>query len=135
MSKHTSKWTMAAAAATLVGGLASAAHAYTLGAGGFNGSNYNTGFASCVISNTGPIDVVVKSVKLFDVVGNEIGNPINGAIIHPGQTRDVDSAGPGIYGVGSACSFDLSTKTGVRASFVYSSGLNGSNSVVIPAQK
>ena len=135
MNKHTSKWTMAAAAATLVGGLASAAHGYTLGAGGFNGSNYNTGEASCVVSNTGPIDVVVKSVRLFDTGGNEVGNPVNGAIIHPGQTREVASSSAGIYGIPCACSFDLSTKTGVRAAFVYSSGYNASNSVVIPAQK
>ena len=84
MNKRTKMWTMAAAAAALVGGQG-VAHAATLGAGGFNGSNYNTGFASCMVSNTGPIDVVVKSVKLFDVSGSEVGNPINGAIIHPGQ--------------------------------------------------
>ena len=88
-----------------------------------------------MVSNTGPIDVVVKSVKLFDVSGTEVGSPINGAIIHPGQTREVAYASAGIYGIPCACSFDLSTKTGVRAAFVYSSGFNGSNSVVIPAQK
>ena len=135
MNKRTNMWTMAVAAAALVGGLGSVAHAATLGAGGFNGSNYNTGFASCTVSNTGPIDVVVKSVKLFDVSGSEVGNPINGAIIHPGQTREVDTAAAGVYGIACACSFDLSTKTGVRAAFVYSSGFNASNSVVIPAQK
>ena len=78
---------------------------------------------------------LVKAVKLFDSGGSEVGNPINGAIIHPGQTRAVASASSGIYNIPCACSFDLSTKTGVRAAFVYSSGFNASNSVVIPAQK
>jgi len=62
------------------------------------------------------------------------GNPSDGAIVHPGQTRDVDFASAGASGLPWSCSFDLSTKTGARASFVYTSGYNGST-VVIPAQK
>jgi hypothetical protein len=134
MKKRSNIWTMAAAAAVLVSGLGGVARATVLSAGGFNGSNYNAGSALCVLSNTGNMDIVVKSVKLFDAAGNEVGNPINGAIVHPGQTRDVDFASPGAYGLPCSCTFDLSTKTGARASFVYTSGFNGS-SVVIPAQK
>jgi hypothetical protein len=134
MKKRSNIWTMAAAVAALVGGLGGVARATILSTGGFLGENYNTGTASCVLSNTGTMDIVVKSVKLLDLSGSEVGNPINGAIVHPGQMRDVDSASAGVYGLPCSCSFDLSTKTGARASFVYTSGFNGFT-VVIPAEK
>ena len=132
MKKRSSIWTMAAAVAVLVGGLGGVARATILSAGGFYGDNYNTGSVSCMLSNTGTMDIIVKSVKLFDVSGSEVGNPINGAIVHPGQTRAVASASPGIYNLPCSCVLDLSTKTGARAAFVYTSGFNGST-VVIPA--
>jgi hypothetical protein len=56
------------------------------------------------------------------------------AIVHPGQTRDLVSASSGVFNIPSSCIFDLTTKTGARASFVYTSGFNGFT-VVIPAQK
>jgi len=133
--KKRSMWiTKVAAVAALVGGLGGVAHATILTAGGFYGSNYNAGTAACFISNTGPVDVVVKSVKMFDLTGSEVGSPNNGAIVHPGQSRAVASASAGVDGLPCACTFDLNTKTGVRASFVYYSGFNGFT-VVIPAQK
>ncbi len=136
MTKPFGMWiTKAAAATALVGALGGVAGATGLSAGGFPGSNFNTGVASCVVSNTGLRDVVVNSVSLFDVAGNAVGNPINGAIVHPGQTREVDSASAGAYGIPASCSFDVSTKIGVRAAFVYASGFNGSTVVVIPAQR
>ena len=134
--KMRSMWiTTAAAVAALVGGLAGVAHATILSAGGFPGSNFNTGLASCVVSNMGIRDVIVTSVSLFDISGTAVGNPVNGAIVHPGQTREVVYASAGAYGIPASCSFDLSTKSGVRAAFVYTSGINGSTIVVIPAQK
>jgi hypothetical protein len=132
MKKRSSVWAMAAAVAVLVGGFGGVARATILSAGGFDGENYNTGSASCVLSNTGTMDIIVKSVKLFDLSGAEVGNPLNGAIVHPGQTRAVDSGSAGFFNLPCSCVFDLSTKTGARASFVYTSGFNGST-VVIPA--
>jgi len=79
--------------------------------------------------------VVATSVSLFDISGTAVGNPVNGAIVHPGQTREVAYASADAYGLHASCSFDVSTKSGVRAAFVYTSGVNGSTVVVIPAQK
>ena len=134
MKKRSNIWTMAAAVAALVGGLGGVARATILSAGGFLGENYNTGTASCVLSNTGTMDIIVKSVKLLDLSGTEVGSPSNGAIVHPGQTRNLVSASSGVNNIPSSCIFDLTTKTGARASFVYTSGFNGFT-VVVPAQK
>ena len=57
-----------------------------------------------------------------------------GGHVHPGQTRAVDFASTGTFNIPCSCIFDLTTKTGARASFVYTNGFNGF-SVVIPAQK
>jgi hypothetical protein len=134
MNNRRSMWiTKAAAVAALVGGLGGVARATILVAGGFPGENFNTGFAECAVTNTGTRDVVV-SQSMFDGPGGSVLEQATGWIVHPGQTRvsqsvSFASANP------SACTFDVSTKTGVRAAFVYSSGFNGSTVVVIPAQK
>ena len=135
MKNRRSMWiTKVAAVAALVGGLGGVARATILSAGGFFGENYSTGTASCILSNTGTVDIIVKSAKMLDGTGAELGNPNNGAIVHPGQTRTVDSATAGNDGLPCSCSLDLNTKTGARAAFVYTSGVNGFT-VVIPAQK
>jgi hypothetical protein len=136
MKNRSNMWTTkAAAVVALVGGLGGVAGATVLSAGGFPGDNFNTGLASCQVSNTGTRDVEVRSASLFDVSGTAVGNPINGAIVHPGQTREVVSASAGVFGIPAACSFDVSTRIGVRAAFVYTSGFNASTVVVIPAEK
>jgi hypothetical protein len=101
-----------------------------LSAGGFPGSDFNTGKASCVISNTGIRDVVVDW-NMYDGPFGTVLAQEAGRIVHPGQTF-FSSVSFANFSWPSACTFDVSTKTGVRASFVYE---NGSTVVVIPAQK
>jgi hypothetical protein len=134
MKNRRSMWiTKAAAVAALVGALGGVARATTLVAGGFPGENYNTGFAECVVSNIGTRDVVV-SQSMFDGPGGTVLEQATGWIVHPGQTR-VSQPIFFANATPSACSFDVSTKTGVRAAFAYVSGFNGSTVVIIPAQK
>jgi hypothetical protein len=132
MKNRRSMWiTKAAAVAALVGGLGGVARATTLSAGGFPGEDFNTGSAQCVITNNGTHDVVV-SQKMFDGLFADVMEQADGWIVHPGQTR---ASGPVSFSGAerpSSCTFDVSTKTGVRAAFVYQ---NGSTIVVIPAEK
>ena len=131
MRKRSSTWiTKAAAVAALVGGLGGVARATILSAGGFPGVNVSTGFAGCVLTNAGTRDVTVNSVTLFDANGAVLVQPA-GSIVSPGQTSlfaYVSMANASA----SSCTFDVSTKTGVRAAFVYR---DGSAFTVIPAQK
>jgi hypothetical protein len=122
--------TRAAAVAAFVAGLGGVAHASILSAGGFPGATVNTGFAQCVLTNTGTRDVTVKSATLLDDAGTAKVQE-SGWIVSPGQTR-VFAYVPMSNTSASSCVFDVSTKNGVRASFVY---LNGSTVTVIPAQK
>jgi hypothetical protein len=131
MKKRSSMWiTKAAAVAAIVGGLGGVAHATILAAGGFPGEDFNTGSAQCVVTNTGTRDVVVTQ-SMFDGPFGTVLEQAAGWIVHPGQTRVSQSVSFATANP-SACTFDVSTKTGVRAGFVYS---NGSTVVVIPAQK
>lgn len=132
MKKHKPMWiTKAAAMAALVGGLGGVARATILSAGGFPGATLSTGVAKCAITNAGTRDVTVNSMRLLDNVGNILATQGASFLVAPGQTgvsypADLATSSP------SACIFDVSTKTGVRAAFVYT---NGSAVTVIPAQK
>jgi hypothetical protein len=88
------------------------------------------GAAPCA-RNTGNREVKVNSVKLLDFSGGVLASQAAGPLVHPGPTRQFTSWSFVSFGP-SACTFDLNTKSGVRAAFVYE---NGSTVVVIPAQK
>ncbi len=132
MKARSSRWiTKAAAVAALVGGLGGVARATILSTGGFPGGAFSTGIVRCVITNTGTRDVVLESASLLDQWGAVLHQD-GGSIIPPGQTR-VTQAVALLNNVSpSACIFDVSTKTGVRAAFVYH---DVSGVTVIPAQK
>jgi hypothetical protein len=133
MKNRRSTWiTKAAAVVALVGGLGGVARATTLVAGGFPGENYDAGFAACVVTNAGPRDVEVAQT-MFDGPFGTVLEHTEGWIVHPGQTRTSAFVSFASWKP-SACTFDVSTKTGVRAAFVYTSGFNGS-AVTIPATK
>jgi hypothetical protein len=131
MAKRT--WiTKAAAAAALVGGLGGVAQAgYVVSAGGFPGESISSGTAGCAITNTGTRDIIVNSVTLLDGAGGAVNTQGAGPIIHPTQTR-LFALGGFAGTMPSACTFDVNTKTGLRAAFVYR---DGSTTVVIPAVK
>jgi hypothetical protein len=122
--------TKAAAVAALVGGLGGVARATILSAGGFPGANVSTGMAKCVLTNAGTRDVMVKAVTLFDASGVVLVQQ-QGSIVPPGHTSLFANVSM-LNTSASSCTFDVSTKTGVRAAFVYH---DGSAFTVIPAQK
>lgn len=133
MTNRRSGWiTKAAAVAALVGGLGGAAHASILVAGGFPGEDfYNAGAAQCVITNLGTRDVVVN-VSMYDGSAGALLEQQNGWIVHPGQTRTTVSVAFANNSLPSGCTFDVSTRTGVRAAFAYE---NGAAVTVVPATK
>jgi hypothetical protein len=122
--------TTAAAVAALVAGLGGVARATILSAGGFPGANVSTGLAKCVLTNAGTRDVTVKGVSLLDANGAVLVQQ-PGWIVSPGQTSLFANVSMSNTSA-SSCIFDVSTKTGVRAAFVYH---DGSAFTVIPAQK
>jgi hypothetical protein len=131
VNSRLSRWiTKAAAVAALVGALEGVASATVLSAGGFPGANVSTGLAKCVLTNTGTRDVAVRAVTLFDANGAVLVQQ-PGWIVSPGQTSLFANVSM-ITSSASSCTFDVSTKTGVRAAFVYH---DGSAFTVIPAQK
>jgi hypothetical protein len=124
--------TKAAAAAALVGGLGGVAQAgYVVSAGGFPGEAVSSGTAACAITNTGTRDIIVNSVALLDGAGGAVSTQGAGPIIHPTQTR-LFTLGGFVGTMPSGCTFDVNTKTGLRAAFVYR---DGSTTVVIPATR
>jgi hypothetical protein len=132
MKTRSSMWiTKAAAVAALIGGLGGVARATILSTGGFPGGAFSTGVVRCVITNTGTRDVVLNSASLLDQSGAVL-NQDGGWIVPPGQTRVTQAVSLLANVSPSACIFDVSTKTGVRAAFVYD---NGFGVTVIPAQK
>jgi len=122
--------TKAVAVAALVAGLGGVARATILSAGGFPGANVGTGLAKCVLTNAGTRDVTVKDVTMFDANGAVLVQQ-PGWVVSPGQTSLFANVSM-INTSASSCTFDVSTKTGVRAAFVYH---DGSAFTVIPAQK
>jgi len=131
MKPHRSMWlTIAAAVAALAGGLGGVAHATILSAGGFPGGNVSTGLAKCVLTNAGTRDVSVKGVTMFDANGAVLVQQ-PGWVVAPGQTSLFANVAM-VNGSASSCVFDVSSKAGVRAAFVYN---DGSAFTVIPAQK
>jgi len=130
MNPHRSMWLTIAAAAALVGGLGAVAHATILSAGGFPGGNVSTGLAKCVLTNAGTRDVTVKGVTMFGADGAVLVQQ-PGWVVSPGQTSLFTNVSM-VNTSASSCVFDVSTKTGVRAAFVYN---DGSAFTVIPAQK
>jgi hypothetical protein len=133
MKTHRSRWIMkAAAAAALVGGLGGVAGATTLVAGGFPGADfYNQGSAQCVVTNLGIRDVQVTAT-MYDGPFGTVLDQESGWVVHPGQTRASVSVPFDNSGRPCGCTFDVSTRTGVRAAFVYA---NGTTTTVVPATK
>jgi hypothetical protein len=131
MNKRRSMWiTKAAAVAALVGGVGGVAGATILSAGGFPGATVSSGLAKCVLTNAGIRDVTVKAVTLLDANGAVLVQQ-PGWTVSPGQTSLFANVSM-LNTSASSCTFDVSTKTGVRAAFVYH---DGSAFTVIPAQK
>ena|SRR5258705_11251622 len=131
MNRRRSMWIVkVAAVVALVGGFGSVARATILSAGGFPGSRFATGYGVCTVTNAGVRDLVINSVSVLDINGTVLFTAPPESI-PPGLTR-YHSFQFSAAGHPSACIFDVGTKTGVRAAFVYE---NGSAVAVIPAQK
>jgi hypothetical protein len=128
--KNRNKWIAKAAALVgLVGGLAGTADATMLSAGGFPTGAF-TGIAYCVLTNDGIRDVTVNSMHMYDgATGNDEYLVDTPQVVNPGKTLQIDFLWSN-FGHPNSCTFDVSTKSGVRASFVFDSG---SSVTVIPA--
>ena len=131
MNERGSRISMVAAVAGLVVGLGGIGHATVLSAGPFPGGYSSYGEVRCMLSNTSSKPVVVNSVALFSAGGAVLDDSGTGWTVWPGSTftlalASLDQASP------SACKFDLSTSSGVRAALVYH---DGTTFVVVPANK
>src|SRR5262245_24632342 len=106
-----------AAVVGLVGGLGRAADATVLSAGGFPIGPFS-GTAYCVVTNDGVRDVTLNDMHMYD---GETGNdeqPLSAPkVVPPGHTYQ-ETFLWSAFGHPNSCTFDVSTKSGVRAAFI-----------------
>jgi hypothetical protein len=128
--QNRTKWIAKAAALVgLVGGLAGTADATVLSAGGFPTGPFD-GEAYCVLTNDGVRDVTINGMHMYDgATGNDEQSLSIPTVVPPSHTLQLNFLWS-YLGRPNSCTFDVSTKSGVRAAFVFESSIGVT---VIPA--